>query len=88
MTGDFAAFFEEVRKAAKKYGIQAHLVCGVASDGPGKQVKVSSNGAHSFDERKEAQLIKRCVDAMGESLDATLMQLSGEEDEQPAKLMN
>ncbi len=87
MTGDFAAFFELVRKAAKQCGIQAHLVCGVASDGTGGQVKVASNGVHAFDTEKEAQFIERYVDAMGESLDATLARMAGD-DEAPPELMN
>ena len=86
MTGDFAAFFEEVHRAAKKYGISAHLVCGVATDGTCGQVKVASNGHHNFDEKKNAQFIERCVEAMSDSTDATLTRLAGDED--TVKLMN
>ena len=85
MTGDFAQFFIEVRRAAEKHGIKAHLICGVASDGTGGQVKVSSNGHHTFDE-KNTQFIERCLDAMGESVDDALTRLAGG-DEAP-KLMN
>ena len=75
MTGDFAQFFNEVRRAAEKYGIKAHLICGVASDGAGGQVKVASNGHHTFDKKNE-QFIERCVDAMEESVDSTLARLA------------
>ena len=87
MTGDFQAFFELVRQAAKKCGIQAYLVCAVASDGPGGQVKVSSHANHTFDEKKDALFIKRCVDSMEESTDSALYQLAGE-DAPPAELKN
>lgn len=86
MTGDFAAFFELVRKAAKQYGIQAHVVCGVASDGAGGQVKVSSNGVHGFDDKDE-HFIQRFVDAMGDSVEATLTRMVSDEDP-PTQLMN
>lgn len=87
MTGDFVEFFELVRKAAKQCGIQAHVICGVASDGAGGQVKVASNGVHGFDVKKEAVFIERYVDAMGESLDATLARMAGD-DEPPPELRN
>lgn len=83
MTGDFQAFFEEVRLAAKKHGIQAHVVTAVASDGPGSQVKVSSNGNHTFDNEKDAVIIKRCVSAMEESIAQVLPRLGGEHEQQP-----
>ena len=75
MTEDFTQFFSEVRRAADKYGIKAHLICGVAADGTGGQVKVASNGHHTFD-RKNEKFIERCVDAMEESLDSTLARLA------------
>lgn len=87
MTGDFAQFFEAVRQAAKKYGICAHLVSGVVSDGPGGQVKVSSNGFHTFDEKKDKVIIKRLIEAMEGSIDITLSRLGGE-DEQPPRFLS
>lgn len=87
VTGDFAAFFEEVRRAAKRYGIVAHVVSAVAFDGPGGQVKVSSHANHTFDEKKDALFIKRCIDSMEESTDSALYQLAGE-DAPSAELKN
>lgn len=87
MTGDFAEFFEEVQRAAKKHGIRAHLVCGVSSDGTGGQVKVASNGHYNFDE-KDTQFLLRCVEAMSDSTDELLTRLGAGPKVAEPKLMN
>lgn len=76
MTGDFAKFFQMVQKAARECGMEAHLVCGVASDGGGK-IKISSNARHTF-EGKDQKFMGRCIDAMQDSVDQALSQLGDE----------
>jgi hypothetical protein len=79
MTGDFAKFFKLVQAAAEQCGVEAHLVCGVASDG-WSQVRVATNARHTFQE-KSPQFVERCIDTMQDSVDQALSQL-GEEPEQ------
>lgn len=81
MTQDFRAFFDLVQKAAKDHGIGAFIVCGVAPDGTGSNVRVASSGYVAFEGASE-KFMERCFDAMFESIDTTLTRLSnGEEDE-------
>lgn len=80
MTQDFRAFFDLVQKAAKDHGIGAFIVCGVAPDGTGSNVRVASSGYTAFDGASE-QFMERCFDAMFESIDTTLTRLSNGEDE-------
>lgn len=75
MTGDFRAFFEAVRRAAREHGVTMHVVCGVTRDGSGGQVRVASHGTTLFEE-KDAQFMERCVDTMTESLETTLTRLA------------
>lgn len=86
MTGDFAAFFQQVRELARKHGIQMHIVCGVVTDGAGGQVRVASHGSCGI-EGKGTQFIERCLSTMDDSLTTALGQLSDKVDP-PRELMN
>lgn len=74
------AFFRAVREAARKHGLKAHIVCAVEADGGQSQVRIASDAVHTFT-GKDEKFLKRCYDAMEESLDLTLGQLEANDAE-------